>query len=288
MKNSFFSFKMLLVPIVVAVIASFFLVTGYQGCPSIPLYSMVRMHLHPLLSLRLRWNVSGIEDLDPNYLSPLQIAVNQNCLTCADLLLKAGASSTVPISPAHKHGYFPVHLAATRGNWEMIQLLASAGASLEATDTYHCTPLFYAVRFRFEGLVEHLLKMGANPNHRSGCGWKPIHWAALQGMDSAVPALVRAGAVVKEPVRAQIVMEKFAIPRGQQIGVLKMSCWPDLQGTSPPSVFTIELFNWSNAPDRVLPAMSAEEQSPRLFTPLELSKLLGKDTITAYLQSHGG
>jgi hypothetical protein len=253
-----------------------------------PIATLVRTHSHHHLERRLATNASGIEDPDQKLLTPVQIAARDGCSVCLKALLSAGARPDQPVHPRHRHGYLPLHLAVINGNPEAVHLLASAGAAINATDAYDCTPLFYAIRFRHEGLVEHLLQLGATPHHRSACGWQPLHWAALLGANTAVPLLVRAGADVNDQILARFSMEKFVPPRGKQVGVLTIFCWPDKDLQKPPASFPVDLFNWGDSPDQRLPAELAEQETPRLSGPVALSRLLAKDTVTAYLQSHGG
>lgn len=289
-----FSVPVFLCFVLIGCVFVLFALSRFEGASGntselIPVFSLVGNHRHQLLKGRLEKDPAGLEDLDRQNMTAVQIAARDGCTTCVDLLLKASAKPDVPLARPHPHGYHPIHLAVIAGKAEIVELLASAGASVNATDAYDCTPLFYAVRFSHEGLVGHLLKLGANPNHRSACGWQPLHWASLMGLNDAVPQLVKAGADINDEVLANVTMEKFPTPRDQQIGQLHLTCWPERDQQKTPASFSIGLFNWSNAPEQALPAEKAEaDPKPQLYNPVRLSKLLGKETITAFLKLHGG
>lgn len=285
MQVSGFRFSPLVGRLTLLALMAIFFWALYSG---MPIHFMVRQHYHTWLEMRLEEDRTGLDDEEPvAALTPLQVAVNLQCLPCARLLLQAGASREKPMARSQDHGYRPLHLAAIKGDLEMVRLLASAGAAINGTDSFNCTPLFYAVRYRHEGLVGQFLKLGADPNHVSSCGWSPLHWAALDSLNEAVPDLVEAGADLTKPVLVRYEMEKYAVPRpDKQVGTLKLTCWSDLRGEGNQETVTVNLYNWSDAPEEHLPAMRGEgNPQPQLMTPLDLSRLLKRDTITAYLEA---
>jgi len=255
----------------------------------IPVWLLVRSHLHPILAARFLINKRGVNDLDIRNFSPLQIAAEQGCQDCARILLKAGADVEKPLPPSSGTGYRPLHLAAIKGSVDMVQLLASAGANLNGTDSAGCTPLFWAIRHGHEGLVGHLLKLGADPNYRSNWSWRPLHWAALLGKELAVQELIDAGASINERICANITVLKYPRPKSDAIGRIEIQTWPDSLGTTSPISWASEINNPCNHPDPLGPTATREEnETPRLFTPLALSKVFKYDAVTALLQLRGG
>ncbi|HOY66057.1 MAG TPA: ankyrin repeat domain-containing protein [Candidatus Ozemobacteraceae bacterium] len=260
------------------------------GVAWVPVWFPVHTHLHPLLAARLLINKRGINDVDAKQYTPLQTAAEQGCPACTRLLLSARPDLEKQLPPSSHTGYRALHLAATSGNIEVTQLLASAGADLNGTDSTGCTPVFWAIRRGHEGLVAHLLALGADPNHRSGWGWRPLHWAALLGKELAVQELLDAGASINERICAQFTITRFEKPRADgAIGLLEVQTWPDSLGTTTPISWTTHLTNPCGHPDPLARSVNAEEDDkPRLYTPLGLSRVFRYDAVTALLQAKGG
>lgn len=255
----------------------------------IPVWLPVRTHLHSLLNARLFINPKGIDGLDSWSYSPLQVAALHGCANCTRLLLQAGADVEKQLPPSSHTGYRPLHLAAVKGSVEVIQLLASAGANVNGTDSAGCTPLFWAIRNGHEGLVGHLLKLGADPNHLSGWSWRPLHWASLLGKELAVQQLIEAGALVNERICANITVIKYPKPRNNLIGRLEIETWPSPKEATPTIFWETEITNPCNHPDPLGPVATREQDdTPRFFTPLALSKVFKYDAVTALLQLKGG
>ncbi len=97
----------------------------------------------------------------------------------------------------------PMHAAAGQGNVSAIRCLLGHGAPLSPS-SYLCgrTPLFYAAARGKHGVVDVLLKAGADPNQRmtgemlgvSGLDLTPLHYAARNGHVLVVQSLLHAGA----------------------------------------------------------------------------------------------
>ncbi len=259
------------------------------GTALIPVWLPVHAHIHPVLAARLFLNGKGVDDLDIRDYSSLQVAAEHGCADCVRLLLKAGADVEKQLKPSSRTGYRPLHLAAIKGSVDVVHLLASAGANLNSTDSSGCTPLFWAVRHGHEGLVGHLLKLGADPNFRSTWSWRPLHWAALMGKELAVQELIDAGAAINERVCANITVLKYPRPKSGAIGRIEIQTWPDSLGTTTPISWESEIDNPCNHPDPLGPTATREEnETPRLYTPLALSKVFKYDAVTALLQLKGG
>jgi len=254
---------------------------------ALPVGILSAQHWHESLQSRLERDRSGLETLNHEQLTPLQTAVKSGCITCATLLLRAGADPEKPLAGLLNLGVRPLHLAATAGDPEMVKLLASSGAPLNATDSVGDTALHAAVHWKKEGAAKTLLELGADPNVADANSWGPLHWAALWGHDTLVPALVQAGARIDQPVRVKYLLEEFVQPqRDRMVGYLHLTMWPDLEGKLPARQQKYPLFYWHNRPKEKLGAEQAEvDPSPRLMTPLDLSRLLNRESVAAYLES---
>lgn len=250
---------------------------------------LVAKHRHAQLAAALKKNPSGVEDNSFDGRSALRIAAEDGCISCLSLLINAGADINQRTGAGEYKGFQPIHFATINGRLEAIKMLASAGASINSSDASGSTPLFLAVKCNREGLVGHLLKMGADPCCSDNFGWQPLHWAALKGLSDAVQYLVEAKAPINKEVLAIIFMEKFPVPKRKHIGSLTVQCFPSSDPTRKPEIISLSLYNWTDAPEKILPAEWAEmEHTPRLYNPVQLSRLLSKDSITAYLKANGG
>jgi ankyrin repeat protein len=117
------------------------------------------------------------KSLDSGGLTPLLYAARENCIACADVLIKSGADIDLP----DPDGVSPLLVAIMNANWDLAQHLIASGADLNQWDIYGETPLFTAVglRGRIDGgrasidqanaatglaIVKLLLERGADPN----------------------------------------------------------------------------------------------------------------------------
>lgn len=89
----------------------------------------------------------------------------------------------------------PLRSAAAAGSVEAMRYLVGRGASVDAADRHHRTPLGKAVASRRLAAVEFLLEAGADPGRASPeSGWTPLMSAAMAGDTAMVRLLLAAGA----------------------------------------------------------------------------------------------
>lgn len=91
------------------------------------------------------------------------------------------------------HGNVPLHIAASKGNIEMIQYLVRKGASLNIQDVYGNTALHYALDKSNNDIAFYLLKNGCDVNISDYRGNTPLHTAALRNNYDGVAALLKYG-----------------------------------------------------------------------------------------------
>jgi len=99
-------------------------------------------------------------------------------------------------------GFTPLHLAAFFGNTDVAKYLVTRGAAVNAVSrnrkfAVSNTPLEAAAAAQQVNMVRLLLKLGADPNARSGGGMTPLHEAAGNGNMEIVKLLLSAGASVR-------------------------------------------------------------------------------------------
>ena len=103
-------------------------------------------------------------------------------LRTARLLLLYGANPNVHSTVS---GSTPLHLAARSGAAELVGLLLSHGAAVEARDRRGATPLLVAAAAGHRGVCTALLQAGARPDARNAAGRTAGWFAAAAG--SAMP-----------------------------------------------------------------------------------------------------
>ncbi|XP_077373965.1 ankyrin repeat domain-containing protein 27 isoform X2 [Festucalex cinctus] len=114
-----------------------------------------------------------------------------SCDLC-DLRLagKLNEPSAVTASSRDERGYTPLHVAAVCGQAQLIDLLASKGAPVNASDDHTLTPLHLACRKGYQGVTLLLLHYKADADARDNNGNTPLHLACMYGHDDCVKALV--------------------------------------------------------------------------------------------------
>eukprot|EP00796_Vickermania_ingenoplastis_P006431 gene6431-4635_t len=127
----------------------------------------------------------------PLYYACMKTCVNVN--TIAELL-KIGAGVDVK----GDDGETPLFIASFQNREDVVQLLLSNGADVNATSTGRKdTALHAASRLGYEGLIQLLLKKGANVNARNAKQETPCFCAAKHGRHRAVYYLMVGGANLK-------------------------------------------------------------------------------------------
>ena len=90
-----------------------------------------------------------------------------------------------------------LHKAASGGYNDIVQLLLSKGASIEATNTRNNTPLSLAVRYGQTSTVGLLLSKGASIDVTDKNNNTPLHCAASRGYTSTMELLLTKGALIE-------------------------------------------------------------------------------------------
>lgn len=94
-------------------------------------------------------------------------------------------------------GWTPLFWASVRGHPEVVKLLVSRGARLEARDRRGLTPLLHAARWGKKEGVAALLAEGASLGAVDGNGWNALMWAAFKGQTDMAAFLLDQGAALE-------------------------------------------------------------------------------------------
>ena len=102
---------------------------------------------------------------------------------------------SVPVDTEHPYigGYTLLHLAVHYDQREIITLLVSNGANLEAKNDRSLTPLFLAVEMNNPQVAELLIKLGSDVSCLNNDGLMPVHFAVSKGFIPVVELLLENG-----------------------------------------------------------------------------------------------
>lgn len=89
------------------------------------------------------------------------------------------------------YDWTPLHIAAKRGNLDIVQLLIERGAELNALNSMGQTPLFLAVQGGHKDIANLLIERGAIVRIKDKFDKTPLDWADTQEMKDL---LTRSGA----------------------------------------------------------------------------------------------
>ncbi|XP_056137373.1 ankyrin repeat domain-containing protein 27 [Lampris incognitus] len=114
-----------------------------------------------------------------------------SCDHC-DLQLSGRLNDPSIVTPFSRdeQGYTPLHVAAIFGQAQLIDLLVSKGAVVNATDYHALTPIHLSCQKGFQGVTLLLLHYKANTDAQDNSGNTPLHLACMYGHEDCVKALV--------------------------------------------------------------------------------------------------
>jgi hypothetical protein len=119
--------------------------------------------------------------------TPMFYAITNDHIDVCKVLLNQGVSAACLVQP--RYGLSALHVATTKGNIQLVNLLLELGAPVNSADVLVRTPLHVAAHFGHTTLVALLLGRGADPSKRTLQGLTPADIAWRQGFD-AVGALL--------------------------------------------------------------------------------------------------
>jgi ankyrin repeat protein len=134
-----------------------------------------------------------------NYgVTPFALAAEQGNAIILGQLMKAGADPNDPMNFVNS-AETPLHHAARAGSVDAVNLLAWAGARINARETWNNqSPLMWAAAEGHAPVVQALIDAGADIHGRSNGGTTPLLFAVRKGDMASVKALLAAGVSVNE------------------------------------------------------------------------------------------
>lgn len=140
---------------------------------------------------------AGVDRANSDGWTPLMNAVNSGNLPAVRTLAAAGAN----LEATTEEGWTALHFTVQPSknsdrlhDAEVVKLLVSVGADLNAQNIYGQTPLFLSIENQREEMRKFLMSSGANPDIATHSGWTPLMRAVFDGNLPAARALVSAKA----------------------------------------------------------------------------------------------
>ena len=127
----------------------------------------------------------------------MHAAVENGYLELVEDMLKRGTGANMLCNSVTREGYIPLHVATKSGQKEVVRLLISYGADVNAEDASGETALYSASESGYEDIVEILLHYGAKVDAVTKDDlMTPLHIAAAFGELETVKLLLKLGASI--------------------------------------------------------------------------------------------
>jgi ankyrin repeat protein len=153
-------------------------------------------------------NIATFQALDHTTLRSLAVTRDEDgrtlLHTCAaggsvaisQLLIDAGHHPAINLSD--EDGWTPLHSASSAGHEDMVKMLLSQNAQVEAQTNQKRTPLHYAASKGHANITQLLLEAGADPSVTDILGNTPLHRSAACGKLKSMQLLIKSQAKKKE------------------------------------------------------------------------------------------
>jgi ankyrin repeat protein len=126
--------------------------------------------------------------------TPLQAAIDADCVNTTTLLLRAGANKEVK----DPNGWTPLYTAAYWGRMQCVSILLEHDVNVNNTNKNGDTALHFSVLENNIPLTEELIWARADLSKRTKAGYTPMHLAILLGYYDMVVLLHNMGADINE------------------------------------------------------------------------------------------
>jgi len=157
-----------------------------QNACELPIHIAARTGSLSLVAYLLNKDRTQVRQVNNREYTALHLASEGNHSQVVEILLSIGAE----VNASGTDGWTPLHLAASEGHLEVASLLVESGSALECRTWDQCTPLILAVKRRHVPMIEFLLHKKANPNAKTNLEMAPLHIASVLGFEDVTETLL--------------------------------------------------------------------------------------------------
>lgn len=116
--------------------------------------------------------------------------------------------------PDEQNGNVPLHIAASKGDADMVAFMLRKRANIDAQDFFGNTPLFYAIDKGRNEVCYMLVRQGASVSIADFRGNTPLHVAALKNNEDMVKLFLSRGVDPEIPNNSNLAPSKLtSVPR---------------------------------------------------------------------------
>ena len=150
-----------------------------------PMHLTVSHQYHQILEILMERD-GNVTTADWEGLTPLHVAASDGDVISIRMLLNSTGGQQ-SLSTLSKTGDTPLHMACQKGQIEAARILINNNVSIDDTNNYGATPLYYSIANGHEELTWFLLDNGAKLSNIRG---DPIGAACARGQNTFVHRLL--------------------------------------------------------------------------------------------------
>lgn len=227
-------------------------------------------------SLGTRSPKSLREASDKEGFRPLHVAASQNL---PDLLLVLVTGGAI-VEARNNWGGTPLHAAIFTNSLQAASALLSESAKVDVVDINGMSPLHWAAKLGYIGAIDLLLKAGAGTSF-SGSGDRPIHAAIRQGHLAVVEHFMFHGSDVETKTQKGDTLLLVAV-QANQVKIAEFL----LKHSSNANPFSRLMPVRVNSDGTIATRESSDRSQPPLTTPLHFACFAGWYEMSALLLDH--
>lgn len=173
------------------VLTAFVAVITFTGIRGQDIHDAVKRKDFQALQSLLKEHPDFINLKDESGRTPLHLAAERVDFDIVNLLVENGAD----VNAKDNSQQVPLHLTAFQGNKEIADYLISKGADVNGLDIRAFNPLHYAVALRKLDVAASFVKNGSNVNAKNSYGQSPFDQSVEFGLKGLVNLMLEYGAV---------------------------------------------------------------------------------------------
>lgn len=156
--------------------------------------------------------------------SPLFSAIKADQDAVVDLLSQWDGLAELMMGTRTTSGRTALSLACERGILQIVKVIHGVkGVHPNTADAGGNTPLCWAADKGHDAVVEHLISVRADPNHKTPNGWTPLHFAAKSRSEAVINTLLphaNANAVAEDGATPLVAALRFGANRQGAVRLL--------------------------------------------------------------------